>query len=425
MENFEAAGNKTSPPAAHHHDHLQKAAAEKEIIREGDGTIKGIDDFSCLPPGFRFHPTDEEIIKNYLTQKVLDNHFVAEAIGEADLNKLEPWDLPKIAKLGERQWWFFYRRDRKYPTGMRTNRATGAGYWKATGKDKEIFTGRGSNCLIGMKKTLVFYRGRAPHGEKSNWIMHEFRLEGPLSYRYFQKSSSPREDWVVCKVFHKSATGVGELGVQRENNDEIDYSFVDDLIMIPTPSPVEAPATDYFHVPATGDGSSSSSTELLLNIGRSDQDYFKSNQHMIMPSYNSSGSEGYASGRQSNFCPEKDYTSFSSNNNPTGHDNSNNPVFLHSDPLPLQVVAGSLLQVEGFSVNKVNTSSEETIGLSPEVTATTETASGVSKSKEIGDVQSSQLAIFEADLDRDPSYYHGSDDGMDGEGVDHYSIWDY
>ena len=47
-----------------------------------------------LPPGFRFHPTDEELITHYLSQKVLNNSFCAIAIGEADLNKCEPWDLP-------------------------------------------------------------------------------------------------------------------------------------------------------------------------------------------------------------------------------------------------------------------------------------------------------------------------------------------
>ena len=47
-----------------------------------------------LPPGFRFHPTDEEIVTHYLTPKVLNRTFTAVAIGEADLNKSEPWDLP-------------------------------------------------------------------------------------------------------------------------------------------------------------------------------------------------------------------------------------------------------------------------------------------------------------------------------------------
>ncbi|KAK9272072.1 hypothetical protein L1049_002441 [Liquidambar formosana] len=92
-----------------------------------------------LPPGFRFHPTDEELITHYLSQKVLDSCFSARAIGEVDLNKCEPWDLPWRAKMGEKEWYFFCVRDRKYPTGLRTNRATDAGYWKATGKDKEIY----------------------------------------------------------------------------------------------------------------------------------------------------------------------------------------------------------------------------------------------------------------------------------------------
>jgi hypothetical protein len=47
-----------------------------------------------LPPGFRFHPTDEEIISHYLAHKALNHRFVSGVIGEVDLNKCEPWDLP-------------------------------------------------------------------------------------------------------------------------------------------------------------------------------------------------------------------------------------------------------------------------------------------------------------------------------------------
>lgn len=47
-----------------------------------------------LPPGFRFHPTDEELITHYLSKKVVDMNFSAIAIGDVDMNKIEPWELP-------------------------------------------------------------------------------------------------------------------------------------------------------------------------------------------------------------------------------------------------------------------------------------------------------------------------------------------
>ncbi|KAG9445683.1 hypothetical protein H6P81_011811 [Aristolochia fimbriata] len=99
-----------------------------------------------------------------------------------------------VAKLGSSEWYFFSFRDRKYATGLRTNRATTCGYWKATGKDRPVYDPT-TRAIIGMRKTLVFYRERAPNGIKTGWIMHEFRLEGP--------HSPPKEDWVLCRVFHK------------------------------------------------------------------------------------------------------------------------------------------------------------------------------------------------------------------------------
>ncbi|KAE8677798.1 Protein CUP-SHAPED COTYLEDON 2 [Hibiscus syriacus] len=159
-----------------------------------------------LPPGFRFHPTDEELITYYLLKKVIDSGFTCRAIAEVDLNKSEPWELPSKAKMGEKEWYFFSLRDRKYPTGLRTNRATEAGYWKATGKDREIYSSK-TCALVGMKKTLVFYRGRAPKGEKSNWVMHEYRLEGKFAYHHLSRSS--KDEWVISRVFHKSGTANG------------------------------------------------------------------------------------------------------------------------------------------------------------------------------------------------------------------------
>lgn len=57
---------------------------------------------------------------------------------------------------------------------------TGSGFWKATGIDKPVHSHGGDygqkNQCIGLKKTLVYYRGSAGKGTKTDWMMHEFRL---------------------------------------------------------------------------------------------------------------------------------------------------------------------------------------------------------------------------------------------------------
>lgn len=83
-------------------------------------------------------------------------------------------DRCKYGREEQTEWYFFSFKDRKYPSGTRTNRATAAGFWKATGRDKPVLS---SSRIIGMRKTLVFYEGRAPNGRKTDWIMHEYRLQ--------------------------------------------------------------------------------------------------------------------------------------------------------------------------------------------------------------------------------------------------------
>ncbi|CAJ1930387.1 unnamed protein product [Sphenostylis stenocarpa] len=155
---------------------------------------------SCVPPGFRFHPTDEELVGYYLRKKVASQKIDLDVIREIDLYRIEPWDLQDRCRIGyeeQNEWYFFSHKDKKYPTGTRTNRATMAGFWKATGRDKAVYD---KTKLIGMRKTLVFYKGRAPNGQKSDWIMHEYRLES-------DENGPPQEEgWVVCRAFKKKTT---------------------------------------------------------------------------------------------------------------------------------------------------------------------------------------------------------------------------
>ncbi|KAI9071058.1 hypothetical protein K1719_023074 [Acacia pycnantha] len=124
-----------------------------------------------LPPGFRFHPTDEELVSYYLERKITGRSIELHIIPEVDLYKHEPWDLPEKSWLAsiDMEWYFYSRRDRKYPNGSRTNRATRA--------------------------------GRAPHGIRTNWVMHEYRLIDSKSPSVF---SSLMHSYSLCRVLKKT-----------------------------------------------------------------------------------------------------------------------------------------------------------------------------------------------------------------------------
>ncbi|KAI4328472.1 hypothetical protein L6164_020824 [Bauhinia variegata] len=155
---------------------------------------------SELPPGFRFHPTDEELIVHYLCNQKTSKPCPASIIPEVDIYKFDPWQLPDKAGFGEKEWYFFTPRDRKYPNGVRPNRATVSGYWKATGTDKAIYSG---SKHIGVKKALVFYKGKPPKGIKTDWIMHEYRLVESRRQVHKQIGSMRLDDWVLCRIYKK------------------------------------------------------------------------------------------------------------------------------------------------------------------------------------------------------------------------------
>ncbi|XP_016492232.1 NAC domain-containing protein 2-like [Nicotiana tabacum] len=157
-----------------------------------------------LPPGFRFHPTDEELIMYYLRNQATSRPCPVSIIPEVDVYKFDPWELPEKAEFGEREWYFFTPRDRKYPNGVRPNRAAVSGYWKATGTDKAIYSG---SKYVGIKKALVFYEGRPPKGIKTDWIMHEYRLSESRSQPIRLNGSMRLDDWVLCRIYKKKNLG--------------------------------------------------------------------------------------------------------------------------------------------------------------------------------------------------------------------------
>ncbi|KAM1456798.1 hypothetical protein ACFX13_034895 [Malus domestica] len=157
---------------------------------------------SLLPPGFRFSPTDVELVQYYLKRKVMGKRLRYNFVAEVDIHKYAPWDLPDKSswQSGDLKWYFFCPTERKYPTGARTKRTTECGYWKATGNDRSVLY---NGEVAGKIKTLVFHTGRAPKGDRTDWVMHEYRLES----KDLANRGVPQESYVLCTIFQKEGPG--------------------------------------------------------------------------------------------------------------------------------------------------------------------------------------------------------------------------
>ncbi|KAK4716536.1 hypothetical protein R3W88_014874 [Solanum pinnatisectum] len=180
---------------------VKKGQEKSEIIEEMADEIKTMskedNEEDVILPGFRFHPTDEELVGFYLRRKVENKRINMELIKHIDIYKYDPWDLPKVE---DKEMYYFCMRGRKYKNSVRPNRVTKSGFWKATGIDKPVYSSTTQCIIIGLKKCLVYYRGSAGKGTKTEWMMHEFRLP-PTS-----NTNHQAEVWTLCRIFKRSTS---------------------------------------------------------------------------------------------------------------------------------------------------------------------------------------------------------------------------
>ncbi|KAL5579771.1 hypothetical protein UlMin_012213 [Ulmus minor] len=157
-----------------------------------------------LPPGFRFYPTEEELVSFYLRNKLEGKREeINRVIKVIDIYSIEPWDLPnhsgEFCQGDTEQWFFFTPRQEREARGGRPNRTTVSGYWKATGSPSYVFSS--DNRVIGVKKTMVFYKGKAPTGRKTKWKMNEYRGIEEVANQNHVVTPKLRNEFSLCRVY--------------------------------------------------------------------------------------------------------------------------------------------------------------------------------------------------------------------------------
>ncbi|CAO2145637.1 unnamed protein product [Urochloa humidicola] len=166
-----------------------------------------------LPPGYRFYPTEEELLSFYLRHRLAGTRLEVEHfIPVVDIYSYHPSQLKPMAgaaNVGDKeQWFFFCPRAERELHGGRPARTTPSGYWKATGSPSLVYSAS-ANRVIGEKRTMVFYQGRAPTGNKTPWKMNEYKAAAAADRAPPPVAWAPvrlRNEFSVCRVYISTGT---------------------------------------------------------------------------------------------------------------------------------------------------------------------------------------------------------------------------
>ncbi|PNT61630.1 uncharacterized protein LOC100827131 [Brachypodium distachyon] len=166
---------------------------------------------STHPPGFRFMPTDEELVEYYLLPRLQGRpHVPNDCIIEDNVYRCHPDELIDGHKdKGETSWYFLTPRSRKYTKGDRPDRCTDdhRGRWKASTGKTEIEKETVGNVRVKFfESTLGYHVGPVDTETKTKWLMRE------LSIKDFQikldQNSMKLDEYVMCRIYvtprHKS-----------------------------------------------------------------------------------------------------------------------------------------------------------------------------------------------------------------------------
>lgn len=180
-----------------------------------------------LPIGYRFHPTDEELVAHYLKRKVFGLPLPASIIPELDVFQSHPLGLPGDMKEKKRYFFSNIRNENAIANDSKCKIAAGSGYWKPVGKNRQILAS-GTKQVVGIRKTLIFCEGKRAHETKTQWVMHQYHLVAIATNPNLLQPVFKMViigDWVVYRIFERKkkpkkhgAISSNNLNITRNSN---------------------------------------------------------------------------------------------------------------------------------------------------------------------------------------------------------------
>ncbi|KAJ0982253.1 hypothetical protein J5N97_010508 [Dioscorea zingiberensis] len=133
-----------------------------------------------VPFGYRFQPSDEDLLLSYLLKRLLRLSLPADIIFDIDdVFSYNPNQLPKNEEVWMENTAYFFvpvleTNHNDDSSGLKVR--TPDGYWRVCG---DVVVVMDERRRIGFKKTLVFYQGHEP-GMRTNWTMVEYKINMDL-----------------------------------------------------------------------------------------------------------------------------------------------------------------------------------------------------------------------------------------------------
>ncbi|PIA44444.1 hypothetical protein AQUCO_01700204v1 [Aquilegia coerulea] len=213
---------------------------EYMMMMESNGEEEAI---LVLPPGFRFCPTKQELLKYYLYNKVVGEDLPAlNVILEKTLYGDKAEEPSQIfAGSSEEFLYIFTLVNKKFDNvnGKKMDRETGKGRWEMQNNHPVYDDPPYQTTVIGYDKTFNYIKNadkksnkmnsKVRHGkreskkikedeEKISWIMHEYTFE-------YAPSHKQQAEWTICKIRKKISSKNKDVSMPESKRARTSYAL--------------------------------------------------------------------------------------------------------------------------------------------------------------------------------------------------------